>query len=130
MPGASLRALQADDTAAEEVVTHLLGAAPGVAEDLVPGEAEHGVALGDQVAVAAALADDLVGAGPDRALAVDLDHHPGQDQEVDPVGADLAVGLDPGALGGVGEPGGQPQPGQRPLDPAEQATGRRVGPGE
>ena len=108
----------------------LLGAAPGVGEDLVAGEAEDGVALGDQVAVAAAFADDLVGAGPVRALAVDLDHDPGQDEEVDPVGADLAVGLDPGALGRLGQPGGQPQAGQGALDLAEQASGVRVGLGQ
>jgi hypothetical protein len=122
-----LGAFQVSDPVADEVVADLLGAAPGVGEDLVAGEAEDGVALGDQVAVAAALADDLVGAGPDRSLTVDLDHHPGQDQEVDPVGADLAVGLDPGALGSLGEPGGQPEAGQGALDPAEQAAGCRVG---
>jgi hypothetical protein len=127
---AALGTLKAGHAAAEQEVADLLGAAPGVGPDLVAGEAEDGVALGDQVAVAAALAHDLVGAGPDRPLAVDLDHHPGQDQEVDPVGADLAVGLDQGALGGVREPGGQPHPGQGPLDPAEQAAGRRVGLGQ
>src|SRR5206468_12265408 len=88
---AALGTLKAGHAAAEQEVADLLGAAPGVGPDLVAGEAQDGVALGDQVAVAAALADDLVGAGPDRPLAVDLHHQPGQDQEVDPVGADLAV---------------------------------------
>src|SRR5829696_1048184 len=129
-PRTDLGALQARDPGAEEVVADLLGAAPGVAVDLVAGEAEDGVALGDQVTVAAAFPDDLVGAGRHRAGAVDLDHHPGQDEEVDPVGPDLAVGLDPGPLGGVGEPGGQPLASQGTLDPAEQAAGGRVGPGQ
>jgi hypothetical protein len=125
-----LGALQAGDGAAQQVVADLGGAAPGVGEDLVAGEAEDGVALGDQVAVAAALPHDLVGAGPDRALAVDLDHQPWQHQEVDPVGADLAVGLDQGARRGLGQPRGQPQPGQGTLDPAKQAAGGRVGAGQ
>ncbi|HEY8558234.1 MAG TPA: hypothetical protein VIM97_12975 [Actinomycetes bacterium] len=126
----STRALQAGHGAAEQVVADLGGAAPGVGPDLVAGEAQDGVALGDQVAVPAALPHDLVGAGPDRAFAVDLDHDPGQDQEVDPVRADLAVRLDHGALGGVREPGGQPHAGQGALDPAEEAAGRRVGLGQ
>jgi hypothetical protein len=126
----STSALQAGHGAAEQVVADLGGAAPGVGPDLVAGEAQDGVALGDQVAVPAALPHDLVGAGPDRAFAVDLDHDPGQDQEVDPVRADLAVRLDHGALGGVREPGGQPHAGQGALDPAEEAAGRRVGLGQ
>ena len=55
-----LGALQAGDPVAEQVVADLGGAAPGVGEDLVAGEAEDGVALSDQVTVAAALAHDLV----------------------------------------------------------------------
>src|SRR4029450_2326767 len=61
---------------------------------------------------------------PARAPPVDLAPDPGQDQESDPVRADLAVRLDHGALGGVREPGGQPHAGQGALDPAEEAAGR------
>lgn len=119
--------LHGGDGPAEQIVADLLGAAPRVGPDLGAGEAEHRVALGDQVAVAAAVPHHLVAGGGAGRVAVDLDHQPGDDQEIDPVGADLAARLHDRAGRRARPPGGQPDAGQRALDPAEQLAHDRVG---